>query len=189
MDDIIPNKYKTSWRRFFAVIIDDLIIFPILLYIQAAPRNEYTSANQFIYYLAVLILSSIYFVWMTGRSGQTVGKKVTKIIVVDGKDETKTIGYKRSFYRYSPFMAFNVLALIYIVITWTDGIMLHMDRVVLNLLIFLSIIWTVAEFITILGNGRRKAIHDYIGGSVVIRKDAIVSTDTSEIAAVTIPNL
>jgi uncharacterized RDD family membrane protein YckC len=115
---------------------------------------------------------SIYVILMHGYFGQTLGKMVMKVKVLNHDTETD-INIKQALRRESVNLALNigwVLILLAVVIS------LEMSGTVLNglsyaemILSILSAVWGVSEFVTMLFNDKRRAVHDYIGKTVVVR--------------------
>ena len=80
------------WQRFAAVVVDDVLIgaFALLL-ILAFKRGGYVVS---------FILAPLYFTYYEGgASGQTIGKRMLRIRVVDTRTGA-SIGYGRGFVRY-----------------------------------------------------------------------------------------
>ena len=102
---------------------------------------------------------------MTGRFGQTVGKMATNVKIVSAKDETQLIGYRGAFLRDLPLFIVQAIGVLYVVVS--DDIS-HESAGAL-ILAFATLTWLIAELISMLTNPRRRAIHDFIAGSVVVK--------------------
>ena len=50
--------------------------------------------------------------------------------------------------------------------------------VLFQFLLAISLIWTVLEILTMLTNDKRRALHDYIAGTVVVKVDVAASPET-----------
>jgi uncharacterized RDD family membrane protein YckC len=116
-------------------------------------------------------LPAIYSVWMVGKYGQTLGKMALKIKVLDGDEEKDIIGYKRAFYRDSVLIILDSLAFLYLLYMWaTQGIIATVSaNPVLGFINYSVGIWGIAELITMFSSERRRAIHDILANSVVVK--------------------
>jgi len=92
---MIDKKYSTFGNRLFAGLIDGLLFLPLTLiadYVIVEDRTRLWSD------LAFNCIWMIYVVVGHGKYGQTIGKKLMNIKVLDIGEE-KLIGYTRAFYR------------------------------------------------------------------------------------------
>jgi uncharacterized RDD family membrane protein YckC len=104
--------------------------------------------------------------------GQTFGKMALGVKVLNHSDETE-IGVKQALRRESVNLVLNTLSLILIVIvassietTGTLSTIVTLSAAVLGVV---AIVWVISEFVTMLFNDKRRALHDFIGKTVVIR--------------------
>ncbi|MBV9242206.1 MAG: RDD family protein, partial [Acidobacteria bacterium] len=107
-----------------------------------------------------------------GLYGKTLGKHVMKIMVVDNKTEIK-ITWAQAFLRDSFFIVVNTLAVaidLYCIATGVTQLSPGLLAVafVLN---YGPLMWFVTEIVTCLTNHKRRALHDFIAGTVVVRSD------------------
>lgn len=186
--EAIHPKYKTFWRRFWASIIDSIIIsIPIfaldyLLLYEHVGIGEKSVSNYLQSYNkglinSTLILSTlsplihiVYSVYLTGIHGGTLGKKAMGITVLDGDDEQSFIGIKRAVIRDLPYIIAECIGIAYMIVIFGSVNELIVDEdPVLRIVDSLVGIWLLAELITMLGNERRRAIHDILANSVVVR--------------------
>ena len=165
------KRYATFWPRFWAAIIDGLI-FTALLYIECLLFDvEYSYENSILQ--AVNGFQYIgYVVFMHGFYGQTLGKMVMDVKVLDHDSET-SITLKQSVRRESVNIAINSS---WILLVFSISISLQQlgsVPAVLTYLIMglnsLATVWALSEFITMLFNEKRRAVHDFIGRTVVVR--------------------
>ncbi|MEO6669857.1 MAG: RDD family protein [Ferruginibacter sp.] len=164
------DKYSTFGQRFLSGFIDGLIFLPLALadnYIHDVKDNVLFVIWQFAY----LISLTLYTVIGHGKYGQTIGKKIMNIQVLD-VNEVRLIGYRRAFLRESIWVALNIVFLIYYSIeSFRNPInVLELRVTVMDGFCGISMmLWFFLEVITLLFNSKRRAIHDYIAGSVVIK--------------------
>ena len=100
------NKYSTFWPRFWAAAIDG-ILFAIILYIECLVFGvEYSTKNDFLQALNG-VQFAIYVIFMHGYFGQTLGKMVMAVKVVNHDTETE-IDIKQALRRESVNLALNI---------------------------------------------------------------------------------
>ncbi len=165
------KKYLTFWPRFWAVWIDG-IIFAIILYAECFVFGvEFNIKDEFLKALNA-IQFSIYVIFMHGYFGQTLGKMVVKVKVLNHDTETD-INIKQALRRESVNLVLNICWVLIILAVVAS---LEMSGIILNglsyaVIVFsiLSFVWGVSEFVTMLFNDKRRAVHDYIGKTVVVR--------------------
>lgn len=169
--EAIHLKYKTFWRRFAASIIDVLVLSPLFLIEWLIFGTPDTGQEELAVFVINFLVFGFYSVNMTGLHGGTVGKKAMGLQVLDGNDEQSYIGFGRALKRDSPLLISEVLAIIYMLVSLEnnpagfddqDPIIRNLDNLVA--------IWFIAELITMLGNERRRAIHDILANSVVVKQ-------------------
>jgi uncharacterized RDD family membrane protein YckC len=81
--NLFPMKYATIWRRFWAGILDTLIFVPVLIltyYLRHHTQNPWLLA---VGVLLTSLFALAYSIGMHSATGQTLGKMVTHIRVVD----------------------------------------------------------------------------------------------------------
>ena len=152
------QKYKTFWPRFWAPVLDSVVVWPFLVlgpYVLVSLFEFPRDWRVFIFGCAYLSYYpySIYFHW---KYGATIGKMITKIRVVDCHTE-REISLKKSVLRdIVPFaIIFGYVG--------TESSVSSVD----NVLLF----WFLLEVGTMLLNEKRRALHDFIAGTVVVRSD------------------
>ena len=83
-------------------------------------------------------------------------------------DEKNVIGYRRAFLRESVWFFVSIAGLVLLIYKTRDNTSLREELIYDNSVMIISSIWLVTELITMLTNSKRRALHDYIAGSVVI---------------------
>ena len=167
------NKYKTFWRRFWAAILDSLItsiplaIIDVVLETLGVIGPDSRVLFDDVTYAVVLV----YYIAMHARYGQTLGKMLTEVKVVH-KSETRGITVGRAILRdIVPVIGFLVSVGVSVVYTLTPVTLDSMSNFIVigGAYVFASILWFVVEVITMLFNRKRRAVHDFIAGTVVVR--------------------
>jgi uncharacterized RDD family membrane protein YckC len=164
-------KYSTFWPRVLASIIDGLL-FILVIYIESLLLGfEYSADDKFLQSVNA-VQFSIYAIIMHGIYGQTVGKMLVGVKVLNHENE-QPIKMFQSLRRESVTLiisvAWVVLSIVASVVLSQNGA--DINSLVTALIIFatLSFIWSISEFVTMLFNSKRRAVHDFIGKTVVVR--------------------
>lgn len=175
-------KYAGFWKRFGAYWLDFLILLPIAFL--SLLGNEQSRLFQAYYFVPGLLIGLWFHVYLVARYGGTPGKLLLKIKIakVDGSDVT----YKEAMLRYSVLMVITIVmaaAMIpitlnmsnefYFSMTWQKRA-IFMSRNAPSWYGYANIamnIWVWSEFIVMLTNKRRRALHDFIAGTVVVHKE------------------
>jgi uncharacterized RDD family membrane protein YckC len=172
------TRYNTFWRRFLAGIIDGFVLAPALALIVPlwifADRTE----NGWLYVAGLLALSTAshsYNVLMHWRVGQTLGKMAADVKVVDATT-LRPITFKQAVFRDSGDIAFSVIALALMSQRVATGPFHSGDsNLAENIQSFANGAWFLAELITMMTNPRRRALHDLLGHTVVVKKEFLVA--------------
>jgi uncharacterized RDD family membrane protein YckC len=178
IEGINDRIYSGFWSRLGANFLDGLILIPysfLLLYIY--------SLNLYAYFFLIipsLLISFWYNVYLPKRYGGTPGKLIVGLKIV--KMDSSSIGWRESFLRFSVNIAFIIINIVMMVIavfmadqetynnlTWFDKSTYLASLTNVTLITTLSNIWIWSEVIVLLFNKRKRAIHDFIAGTVIIK--------------------
>jgi uncharacterized RDD family membrane protein YckC len=166
---MIEDKYSTFWERFFAGFVDGLLFMPVW-WVTSFTFSHSTSVPLRI---LICVINSVgylvYSILMHGKHGQTLGKMAFKVIVRDVSE--RPLSMKQA-----------VLRDIFGVILLPVGLVLDIPRILQGIDIYAenfttidriitcsALGWFLIEVLTMLTNDKRRALHDVIAGSVVIR--------------------
>jgi len=165
------EKYQTFGPRFCAAFIDGLVLVPLsfgeaLLLVPERPP-------VIIIVSSVILYSSywLYNVLLHARYGQTLGKMAMKIQVLDVSEE-RIPTFRQAFLRDIGYIVLNTLSLVYLVYLVLAGeyvVDAEINSLPGRILMWASLGWFLLEIITMATNEKRRALHDYIAGTVVIR--------------------
>jgi uncharacterized RDD family membrane protein YckC len=168
MTAMIPEKYQTFWPRFWAACFDALVFVPIgiadhFFWKWEAPipiRTAWILIHSFSY-VAYSVLGH-------GLYGQTLGKRLLGVRVLDASGEPLRMW--QALLRDSGSIG---------LIVWQTAadfpFIIHGIRPVLTLgqgfriSDWIAFAWCVLELVTMLTNSRRRALHDLIARSIVVR--------------------
>jgi uncharacterized RDD family membrane protein YckC len=162
------RKYDTFWKRYLASFIDSLIFLPLPLVIHQYERSTNTTAFLLFTLLHVLLFTT-YLVIGHGRYGQTLGKYLMGVKVMD-VNEKDVIGYRRAFLRECVWFFAQLAGIIYLTVDTTKSV----EPIAIHETYYKSIVglitstWFLLEVVTMLFNKKRRALHDFIAGSVVV---------------------
>lgn len=172
--------YAGFWRRLFAYFLDVLILLPLIAVVYVG--QTHSRLFQIYWLLPGLAIGLWYEVYLVVRYGGTPGKLILnmRIAMVDGSPVTPTA----AFLRYVVLLVLSALAsfaLIMASLRMTDeewfslAYILRSNRMVelapgwYYSVRVLTNIWIWSEFVTMLFNEKRRAIHDFIAGTVVLK--------------------
>jgi uncharacterized RDD family membrane protein YckC len=173
--------YAGFWRRLGAYAIDFAILAPFGL---LTKNLVYTSRDAFLVRTIVGVLIAILFeVYLVKRFGGSPGKLIlnVRIAQLDGSP----VGYRQAWIRYSVLLFITTMSSIGLLIGLFDMpdaeyaafAAAHTSLRSLEAsapawyhpLEIVGAIWLYSEFIVLLTNKKRRALHDFMAGTVVIR--------------------
>jgi uncharacterized RDD family membrane protein YckC len=178
IEGIDDNIYSTFLSRLGANILDLLIflLFALLLiFINSFGRN----ANLFTVALNIAVILC-FNVYLPKRFGGTPGKIILGLKIV--KLDSSPIGYKEAFFRsiveFGMALASNamIFAALLLIDAETFNHLSRHERLAYisstaNTRYFqiFTNIWVWGELIAMLSNKRRRSIHDFIAGTVIVK--------------------
>ena len=113
------------------------------------------------------LLWIIYSIYLHGTYGQTIGKMVTRVKIVDAKTHNP-ISFRHAILRDSIPTLFIIAFTVYHAYYFAIGTTSIPPRG-LALLTSIFLLWYAVELITMLTNEKRRALHDFIAGTLVVR--------------------
>lgn len=159
------EKYRTGLPRLIAALIDGFIIELSILPLTWFIHQNFNTLLNLVAGLALSLLPLSYTIYMHGRFGQTFGKYIAgvKITTLDGH----RISYHQAIMRdIVPciFLPVNIWVTVYI------SVLRELPPSMIYKWVFdFAFIWGMLELLTMFTNDRRRAIHDYIAKTEVIR--------------------
>jgi len=173
-------KYAGFWVRLAAGLIDFIIFLPLmLLYFWTESHSRTGSLLMVIpYYL----FYAVFCISFLGKYGKTPGKMAMGIVVT--RTDGSRVGFREALLRHSVDAIFGAIAGIGMLIAilhtepsifTTDMKWIERNRMIMDnspsfatVAGLLSTGWAYSELIVLLFNKKRRAIHDFIAGTVVI---------------------
>lgn len=173
--------YSSFWSRVGAYLIDFIIFSPFLAldYFFGGTTRYF----QLYIFLPAQLLAIYFYIYLVQKYGGTPGKLLLglRISMADGSPVT----FRAALFRYGVLWILGILmtsATIIAALGMTDASFVSLSytaRAValsangpawMGVVTVLMQVWVFAGLITILANKRRRAVHDFIAGTVVVRK-------------------
>jgi uncharacterized RDD family membrane protein YckC len=164
-NEVARDRYNTGFDRFVALIIDGFV-----LSIFGWVVNLFAGVESIIIIGLVgildLLLPYLYSIILHGQYGQTFGKMIMNVKIFD-KDEKSPISYMQALLRdIVPLTLLVLVQLLFVFISPGDlGILWYVSMVMMFFLLF----WSLIEIVTMLFDSKKRAVHDYIAGTVVLK--------------------
>lgn len=187
---MIEKRFKTFWRRLWAGAIDGTIFLPLsLMYNWVWTTFQEHSVLLLFWFIFSSTAFHIYSIVFHGLYGQTLGKMAVNVKVVDisGDKLSMSQAFRRDMvplFLFSISLAIDGPKILHGVYPQNPTFLKFDFAFFLTL--FTGIGWFIAEVITMLTNNRRRAIHDYIAGSVVVKTEKIVNARWSWTASIAV---
>lgn len=181
---LVPEKSELSyagfWRRFFAYWVDAIVLLPVIF---ISIWGDQQSRLFQLYWLVPGALISLWFhVYLVQRYGGTPGKLLLKIKIT--KLDGTAVSFKEAILRHSVLFLLSIMSTVVLLPSYlgmTDAQYFSMDWIERSRYLqenssgmfdFANIamnIWIWSEFLIMLTNKKRRALHDFIAGTVVIK--------------------
>jgi uncharacterized RDD family membrane protein YckC len=166
---IVVRKYATFWLRLGALICDALVFMPIFAVGRIFLERSPVTWVRVVWFLFAECAFLVYEIVMHGIYGQTLGKMGCHVTVRDISE--RPLSMKQAVLR-------NIVSIILLPVgTW-----IYLPEVIRNTSPDLSnppfldwlftqiwMGWTLLDGLAMLTNAKRRALHDFIAGSVVVR--------------------
>jgi uncharacterized RDD family membrane protein YckC len=162
-------KYQTGIKRFWAAVVDSIVFMPLLLVDNWLYSSNQSLIVQSTWLIVATLLPIIYSIILHYRYGHTIGKWVAGVKVLD-VSETHTLTFRQSVMRDIVLLLVQVIVLFYILVYINPNQHGSFVSDYDNFTATPLFIWTIAELISMVTNAKRRAIHDFIAKSVVVRE-------------------
>lgn len=180
------KRYSTFGPRFWASFVDSCVLWPVGFAAVILLTSDIPRSLAAVVLVAQSLIWLVYTVVMHARRGQTVGKMVTKVRVLNNRTEGG-ISWTQAWLREGIPALLSLGLVVWEAIHLLDGSWTYgtgadrgavTDSTTFWLLTWLPAFWFLAEAVTMLTNKKRRALHDFIAGTVVVRTN-IESTEVS----------
>lgn len=167
---MIEPKYATFWPRFWAGWIDSLIFLPVFYACRFAFSHSDSIFLRAIVYLIESSAFLVYQIWMHGKYGQTLGKMACRVVVLDVSERRLSMrqAVLRDIFGVI-LLPVNLITDIPVILQGLDPLQKDQATALTWIVVNFLFAWWVTELITMLTNAKRRALHDFIAGSVVVR--------------------
>ena len=175
-----PLCYAGFWPRLGALLLDCLIFLPLTALLFWG--NARCRLFQLYCFVPGTLLGLFYSVYLVRRFGGTPGKLLAGIRI--RKVNGDPVGYREAVFRYLPEFVLGLLMSIGLLVA-----VLHMSNAEYHALSFMERakrmvelapswykplqmvqnIWVWGELLVLLTNRKRRALHNFIAGTVVVR--------------------
>jgi len=177
------SKYASFWQRLGAYLLDFLILLPLIAFhVWGGEQSRLFGAY---YFIPGVVFGFWFHAYLVKRYGGTPGKLIVGIKI--SKLEGGPVGYREAVLRYSVLFVLATISQVvllqttlgmsdteYFALDWQER-MLRIQELApswLGWITLLTNIWVWGEFVVMMTNKKRRAIHDFIAGTVVVRAAA-----------------
>jgi len=158
------ERYRTVWRRISAALIDTVFFAPALYVGVTYYRHSFGTAIGYAWAIGMFIAASGFSVYFHGRYGATPGKSLMRCRVVTSAEEEK-ISFRVAFIRESPWIALGIIG------AFEDNwAKVRMPQVAVAIG-YATSVWFLSDMLVAVFHPKRRALHDLIAGTVVVRKE------------------
>lgn len=155
--------------RLRALFVDTFIIWAIPFAIFLTLVFHYNITFSYFTFKAVVlpVLVASYTIYLNGKDGATLGKRVCKIRIV--KRDGTAISYKDAIIRYMPYLVMTLIAVLGYILQ-VSGISLPGASTPFIKLYGLSIfVWYLISIVRLCSDEQRRTLHDFFAKTVVIK--------------------
>lgn len=181
LNEVDDSIYASFWARFGSVLLDSVLVLPVAvvaMYLNSLGKNVY-----FYTILPHLAFTFWFNIYLPKKYGATPGKSTVgiRIIRMDGQP----IGWKEAILRHAILLFLTLLSgvmMIYCLsqadeeefakLPWLKQTEYLMTFAPVFFLVYtwISNLWVYSEFVVLLTNKRKRAIHDFIAGTVIVKE-------------------
>ncbi|MBX2967181.1 MAG: RDD family protein [Cyclobacteriaceae bacterium] len=180
IDGINESIYAGFWTRLGSLLLDFLIVLPyvfLVLYLNGLSKNAY-----YFTFILGLIFHFWFSIYLVKKYGGTPGKLIVgiKIIKLDGTDVTWREAILRQIVNFILTIFGSVITIIalskadseyYESLTWMtkQQYLFALIPVLFKIYTWSNNIWVYSELLVLLFNKRKRAVHDFIADTVIVK--------------------
>jgi len=164
------KKYDTFWPRFGAGLIDGILFLPLMWGIFVLMKRSDTALTFVPLFILFQYAFISYSIVMHARYGQTLGKMATNVRVMDISE--RPLSPQQAVMRDLPYLAILTVETVFGLLWAFEGGVPSIDLVVESNNVVFEYVdtgWFILEIVTMLFSEKRRALHDIIADSVVVR--------------------
>jgi uncharacterized RDD family membrane protein YckC len=183
-----PLRYAGFWFRLGAILVDVVITMPVAL-LTLWGESRYRLFSLYCL-LPTNLFRLFYNVYLVRRLGGTPGKLLVGIRI--RKLDGQPVGYREAILRYFPEFVLDLslsIAMVIPLFQITDAKYLSLSfRERTSYIIqhtpawnapvqIINKVWFWGELVVLLTNRKKRALHDFIAGTVVVRASSSTATE------------
>lgn len=179
MSDVV---YATFWQRLGAQVVDGLVMMPLMLPVFLVQWHDNSTPTSFLYAtVGATLIGFAYHIGLVAWRGQTLGKMLLRIQI--RRLDLEEVGWIDATMRSSVNIVLGVLSLIvakdtlfsvpeaqFVALNWQQRASFISTPPAQHYLKVITGIWVWSEVLVMLTNARRRALQDFIAGTVVVKK-------------------
>lgn len=165
----VPARYKTFPGRLGALIIDTLVFLPFLVVYGFLIYGKVPELWDMFFQVVLAVGFYVYSVCMHAVYGQTLGKMITKVKVLD-ESRRMVPSWWQALLRDSVEMLFLLVGLWFSIGAMFAASVeekMEVDEMA-GWVHFASNGWVLLSVVVMVRSGRRRTVHDLIAGTVVV---------------------
>jgi uncharacterized RDD family membrane protein YckC len=177
---ISESLYAGFWTRLGSLFLDFIFILPVVSLVQYL--NGLSKSIFFYTIVPNLLFSFWYNAYLPKKYGATPGKLLVGITII--KLDGQPIGWREAILRHIVLWGLTILASAIMMLTLMEAddetytslgwlqrsqYLMSLSPLFFKLYSWTSNIWIYSEFIVLLTNKRKRAIHDFIAGTVIVK--------------------
>mgnify|MGYP006172556075 FL=1 len=178
----VARKYRTFWPRFWAGLIDGLVFLPLAWVDSAVWANIDATPLLVLWFVFYSLVGVAYTIVLHGLYGQTIGKRLTGVRVLNVSEAR--LSMRQALLRDTVLLVLLGWALVIDLPTVFSGKNPYAEGATITtahwISLYAMLAWFALELITMLTNDKRRAVHDFIAKSVVVRVAYATETPDEE---------
>jgi uncharacterized RDD family membrane protein YckC len=159
------EKYETFWRRVGAAFLDSVVLIPVNWGVSFAVVLLNTPSLMLSWAVPSFI-ASLYYILMHYYGGQTLGKMAAKVKVLDDSENRLSLG--QAILRSLPQLLIPMFAVSF---STADPSAAEPIALWAGVIYGFTVVFWIADAMVCLASEKRRALHDFIAGTIVVRTD------------------
>ena len=180
INKISDTLYSGFWARLGALMLDSIFLIPFILLVQYI--NGFGKYIYFITLVPYLLIVFGYQIYLPKKYGGTPGKLIVgnTIICINGQPIT----WKEAILRHCVTLILTIVSVVFysICISQADDetfkslswikrsrYLMSFSPSFFQVYNIINIVWVFSEFVVLLTNKRKRALHDFLAGTVIVK--------------------